>query len=116
MRTIATYLLVQGFTTWNLWLSLSDARRDGTYLYLTFIVLVFVYTIFTATGVGIRQFFAVYIATTFVNTVLDYYWTGYSPFQEGAIVAASIGLAYLVPGLAGILIRKLIYRQKQGCS
>jgi len=116
MRTIATYLIVQGFSTWNLWLSLSDARRDGTYLYLTFMVLVFAYSIFMAAGVGVRQVVAVYLVTTCVNALLDIYWTGHGRFPEGAIVSASIGLAYLVPGLAGMLIRKLVYRRRKGCS
>jgi hypothetical protein len=116
MRIIATYLIVQVFTTWNLWLSLTDARRDGTYLYLTFIALVFAHTIFTSTGVGIRQLFAVYLATTVVDTMLDYRWTGYDRVLEGVMVSASIGLAYLVPGLAGMLIRKLVYRRRKGCS
>lgn len=116
MRTIATYLVVQVFTTWNLWLSLTDARKEGTHLYLAFIALVFAYTIFTAAWGGIRQLFAVYLATTVVNTILDYWWTGYDRIIEGAIVSASIGLAYLVPGLAGMLIRNFVYRRRKGCS
>ncbi len=115
MRTVVTYLTVQGFTAWNLWLSLTDARTDGTYIYLAFAALVFAHSAFAASGAGIRQLCGVYLATTFVNTLLDFYWTGYGHLFEGVWVTASIGLAYFVPGLAGVLLRKLIYRRGKDC-